>query len=428
MVASAQSGPVLEEITVTARKREESVLEIPESVTNFSASELDRANIRSLKDIGLSVPNLFMSTRMDGFPNVSIRGMGGFGNTQGVGFYLDDVQLFSDQSSRFGDLERVEVLKGPQGVLYGGSNIGGAVKFVSVRPSSDAVEGQLKASLGEFGFRDIEGQVNLPLGESWAMRVFAFDESSDGFLTNPNSVRANGLRNNNDPDVGAVDRHGARIAVAGNVGDRLTAYLTARYNELDGPNNTWIRELDGNFEYPDTVDTSFNPRHERETVAFTGELNYDFDAVTVTFIGSYTDTSSERESDLDLSQDWVLDLIRPEEFEAVTAEFRLSSSTDDAFQWQLGAFHLNLDRDLRSVLNIRGGFCFLDPGFCDPPPPEDDDVIQAVAPFEVSDRRRRQNALFASGTYRFEDWEVSAGLRIDDWQSDRNNLDSGLSG
>ena len=75
--------------------------------------------------------------RADGFPNVSIRGLGSFGNTQGVGFYLDDVQLFSDASSRFGDLERIEVLKGPQGVLFGGSNIGGAVKYVSKRPSAD---------------------------------------------------------------------------------------------------------------------------------------------------------------------------------------------------------------------------------------------------------------------------------------------------
>ena len=87
-----------------------------------------------------------MSRRLDGFPNVSIRGLGAFGNTQGVGFYLDDVQLFGDASSRFGNFERIEVLKGPQGILYGGANIGGAVKFVTKRPDPEAFSGRIKAS------------------------------------------------------------------------------------------------------------------------------------------------------------------------------------------------------------------------------------------------------------------------------------------
>ena len=111
------AAPVLEEVIVTARKRQESLLEIPESVAALSGEDIARQGIDNLKDIGMLVPNLNLSMRTDGFPNVTIRGIGGFGNTQGVGFYLDDVQVFSDASSRFGDLERVEVLKGPQGTL-----------------------------------------------------------------------------------------------------------------------------------------------------------------------------------------------------------------------------------------------------------------------------------------------------------------------
>ena len=132
---SADSG-MLDEIIVTARKREESLLDISESVTAISGSDIDDQNIKGLDKIGLLIPNLNLAMRADGYPNVSIRGIGAFGLTQGVGFYLDDVQLFSDASSRFGDLDRIEVLKGPQGILYGGSNIGGAVKFVSKRPSA----------------------------------------------------------------------------------------------------------------------------------------------------------------------------------------------------------------------------------------------------------------------------------------------------
>ena len=149
IAADADSANLIEEITVTARKREESLLDIAETITAISATDIDRQNIKTLDDIGLLIPNLNLSMRADGFPNVSIRGLGSFGNTQGVGFYLDDVQLFSDASSRFGDLERIEVLKGPQGVLFGGSNIGGAVKYVSKRPSSDEDSYKVKVLGGD---------------------------------------------------------------------------------------------------------------------------------------------------------------------------------------------------------------------------------------------------------------------------------------
>ncbi|MAA55705.1 MAG: hypothetical protein CMK43_11220 [Porticoccaceae bacterium] len=129
--AVAQDGAKLDEIIVTARKREESLTDVPESVVAISGETIVRQNMKTLDKIGMTVPNFNLNTRSDGYPNVTMRGLGAFSLTQGVGFYLDDVQLISDPSSRFGDLERVEVLKGPQGVMYGGNNIGGAVKFVT---------------------------------------------------------------------------------------------------------------------------------------------------------------------------------------------------------------------------------------------------------------------------------------------------------
>ena len=113
IAADADSANLIEEVTVTARKREENLLDIAETITAISATDIDRQNIKTLDDIGLLIPNLNLSMRADGFPNVSIRGLGSFGNTQGVGFYIDDVQLFSDASSRFGDLEKNRSAKGP---------------------------------------------------------------------------------------------------------------------------------------------------------------------------------------------------------------------------------------------------------------------------------------------------------------------------
>ena len=114
-VFSAEEGESasnsLDEVIVTARKREESLLSISESVSAISGDAIDRQNIKGLDKVGLLTPNLNLAMRADGYPNVSMRGIGAFGLTQGVGFYLDDVQLFSDASSRFGDLVRLKYLK-----------------------------------------------------------------------------------------------------------------------------------------------------------------------------------------------------------------------------------------------------------------------------------------------------------------------------
>ena len=116
--AIADDGAKLDEIIVTARKREESLTDVPETVVAISGETIVRQNMKTLDKIGMTVPNFNLNTRSDGYPNVTMRGLGAFSLTQGVGFYLDDVQLISDPSSRFGDLERIEVLKGPQWVLY----------------------------------------------------------------------------------------------------------------------------------------------------------------------------------------------------------------------------------------------------------------------------------------------------------------------
>ena len=303
---------VIEEILVTARKREESLLEIPESLAVITGESIDRGNIKALSQIGFQVPNLNLSMRLDGFPNVSIRGLGSFGNTQGVGFYLDDTQIFSDASSRFGDLERIEVLKGPQGTLYGGSNVGGAVKFVSVRPNSEEASGKIKVLAGEQGTIDGEVHVNLPLGDGgWAMRGFIFGASDDGYLKNANPPRANGMRRSGSSDVGAVEEAGGRVSLAGPLSERLSFYGSFRYNEYDGPNNTWVRELDPhNLRHPNVVNNSIPGKHERDTKAGLIEFTLELEGMDVLWLSSYTDTFSSRYTDIDIREEYLFDLLR----------------------------------------------------------------------------------------------------------------------
>jgi len=423
---SGKADAATEEIVVTARKRAETLLEIPESVTAFSADAIERGGIAKLDDVGLAVPNLNLSIRTDGFPNASIRGLGSFGNTQGVGFYVDDVQVFSDASSRFGDLERIEVLKGPQGTLYGGSNIGGAVKFITVRPDDEAFTGGAKLSTGGQGIVDVEGSFNIPLGDSgWATRLFAFSAANDGYLYNPNSPRANGGVNTNESDIGRLDERGVRASLAGAVTDKLNAYASLRWNELDAPQDPWSVELDTDFEFPSGIDLSTNPRHDRETFAGSLELVYDAGALSVTSVTSYTDTETDRFTDLDVSQEFILDLFRPQDLEVFTQELRLTSAETGPIEWLGGLYYANFKDDLDSVLLFRGGASLFD-GII-PTAEEEATTIDTVA-FENRTRERNQLAAFVTGSYRRGDLEFGGGLRIDRWEVKSTNRDSGISG
>ncbi len=435
----AQGEALLEEIIVTARKREENVLEIPESLTTFTGDMVESANINGLEDIGLLVPNLWMSRRLDGYPNVSVRGLGGFGNTQGGGFYLDDVQLFGDASSRFGNFERIEVLKGPQGILYGGANIGGAVKFVTRRPDPEAFSGRVKAQGGEDNYYDGEIQLNIPLGNDWAATLYGFAMTDDSYLHNPNTPRLNGGVPDVDPDVGHTEKYGVRAAVAGNISEQISLYATLRYNEYDGPNNIWNRERDGNLTHSNIIDTSYNAAHERETVAGSIELTYDFGNFDATYLTSYTDTDSYRETDLDIDQEFVLDLTRSWPVEVWTQELRLTSTDDSPLQWQAGAYYLDWKRHKSGELPVPYGFCFfLDPS-CNPNPDDPlpypridedppEDTVVVVVPFENLREKREQVAGFANFSYRMSNIEIGGGVRVDRWDFDATNHDSDSSG
>jgi len=449
-IATAESGeqaggPTVEEIIVTARKRQESLLEIPESVAALSGEKIAQQSIDNLRDIGMSVPNLNLSMRTDGFPNVTIRGIGGFGNTQGVGFYLDDVQVFGDASSRFGDLERIEVLKGPQGTLYGGSNIGGAVKFVSARPDATDTFGRFKGRFGEQSMLDLEGAVNLPLGDAgWAMRAFGFFYVDDGFLVNENPPRLNGERGNNDKDIGAMEEFGGRITLSGPLSETLSAFVALRYNEMDGFSNVWMRELTDDFQYVRIVNNSINSTHVRDTLAGTLELEMELDSVSVLSLTSFSATDSTRYTDVDIREEFILDAHRPEEMDVFTQELRVTSTSDGPFNWIVGGYYSLFEERMRSTQiwwdarvdadgNISGPLgCAAGLPTCSgiwagqiiTPQMEMDSL---PLPFEIRNRDKSHLAAFANVNYDWETWELDAGLRIDRWKNSTDNFDTGIS-
>jgi iron complex outermembrane receptor protein len=115
----------LQEIIVNARKRDERVIDIPESIAVILADDLTSRSVQSIEDVGRQTPNLQMNMRTDLATNVVIRGIGAYGDVLGVGFSIDNVPNFTDQTMRLEDLESVQILKGPQGTLYGGEQCWG---------------------------------------------------------------------------------------------------------------------------------------------------------------------------------------------------------------------------------------------------------------------------------------------------------------
>ena len=168
-VAAGDSTKV-EEVVVTARRREESLKDVPVAVSAFSAEKLSRAGASDITDLQRSTPNLTLQTaRGSNSTLISfIRGIGQqdplWGFEPGVGLYLDDVYVARPQGAVLDifDVSRIEVLRGPQGTLYGRNTIGGAVKFVS-KPLTDAFGGEAEATVGDYGLFQAKASVNAPL-------------------------------------------------------------------------------------------------------------------------------------------------------------------------------------------------------------------------------------------------------------------------
>ncbi len=218
---------LIEEVVVTAQKRSESIQDVPIAISALSGNQLDALAISNTDDLLKAFSNL--SVKPGGASNTgfSIRGVGtdNFHVTaqQAVGQYMDEVSLVSPFVSTFGlfDLERVEVLRGPQNTLFGRNTTGGAVSIISKKPEvGGEFGGYVRANVGNEDRLDYEGAVNVPLGETAAARV-ALQSKNRG-----------GIYNNlvNGDQIGNEERHSGRIQVAWEPTDKLKVLVNGHAN------------------------------------------------------------------------------------------------------------------------------------------------------------------------------------------------------
>src|ERR1700683_2326694 len=208
---SGVSSDQLAEVVVTAEKRTTTVQETAASITAVSAEEIADRGIVDFNSLAQSVPGISMRTAGPGQTEFEMRGLNSAGgNTSMVGFYLDETPLSSPASAQLGkveidptlyDLNRVEVLRGPQGTLYGSSSMGGTVKLVPNAPQlgAFAASGETDVSYtgsgGDFNHK-VNGMVNLPIGDTVAIRVVGSEISDSGW------IQRNVLQDGAPPDLG----------------------------------------------------------------------------------------------------------------------------------------------------------------------------------------------------------------------------------
>jgi outer membrane receptor protein involved in Fe transport len=220
--AAADGAPattVIEELVVTAQKREESIQDVPIAVSAFGGAQLKAQGIDGAGNLVQSIPNLTF-TRRSARPNFQIRGVGAqltsASGDDGVGVHVNNAPLTSNRiaDAEFYDVERVEVLRGPQGTLYGRNATGGVVNMITNKPG-DNFGASLSAELGNYSSQKFQGYVNVPLGDMVALRVAGFSMQRDGYSTNM-------LTGGN---IDGRDIKAARVTLKFEPNDRLRGYL-----------------------------------------------------------------------------------------------------------------------------------------------------------------------------------------------------------
>lgn len=187
-IGSVQAAQ-LEEIVVTAQKRTESLQDVPISITTLDGAKIDQVGIANLEDLSAYVPNLMLSENAVA-TSIILRGVGPGANQsyeQSVGLFVDGVHLPKGRQTRTGlfDLERVEVLRGPQGTLFGKNTLAGAVNVTSATPRpGDETSGKLSYGVQSHDGQTIEAAIAGSIGDNFAMRFAFKDHEDDGYLTN----------------------------------------------------------------------------------------------------------------------------------------------------------------------------------------------------------------------------------------------------
>ncbi|MGK2924971.1 MAG: TonB-dependent receptor [Lysobacterales bacterium] len=297
-IAQEEETLALEEVVVTAQKREQSLEEIPMSITVLGGTLLERQQAFDFADMAALIPGFSITGSTPGVTRITLRGTNTGGVASTVGVYFDEVPFGSSTALANGavlsgdfdtfDLARVEVLRGPQGTLYGASSLGGVVRYVPNQPSTGGFEGSFKVGLEDVNDAGLgynaTGYVNVPLSDTFALRASAFYRENDGWV---DTIGDSPLPSLTEPGVNVVDgtmvetginsseTSGGRIQALFQPNDELSINLLAMYQNIQSDDSS-DQEAD-----PQTLKPLYpNPTSSRYQNAF-DDISYDVFSATV---------------------------------------------------------------------------------------------------------------------------------------------------
>ncbi|MEH6516348.1 MAG: TonB-dependent receptor [Halioglobus sp.] len=406
----------LEEIIVTAQKREQSLEDVPISVSALDGDVIQQNGMSQIKDLSIMVPNLNIG-ESPGEYTINIRGIGSATSNrafeQSVGLYVDGV--YTGRSKQFQapflDVARVEVVRGPQGVLFGKNSNAGAVSVTSNRPTSE-LAGKVRASYEvENSGWGVEGLINFPITDDLAVRIAAMSEEQGDFIDNS----APGGGNGGDKDLDAI-----KASILWTPTDALQIYAKIDHAKTEWNGSTFqVLEFgdggaEGFYKSKDPLSEDrfdLNQQQDGDYINGGGTIN-DVDSNTYvlqadwttaghifTYIGAYSEYTSELGLDADFGNFPALFSGGGDDFEQTSHEFRITSNGDGRLEYLAGVFFL--DRDyLIPDWKFHANFAEL-------PPP-----LPPLTRQRSYDENTESASVFFQGTYQITDsLSATLGLR-----------------
>ncbi len=462
--AGAQTASTsLGEIIVTAQKRNEALADIPMSVSVLPGEALERQQVTNFQDLAALIPGLSLNTNTRGATRVTMRGINTGGVASTVGVYLNEVPFGSSSGLANGavlsgdfdtfDMARVEVLRGPQGTLYGASALGGVIKYVANAPSTDGFEARFQGSMEDTAHADmgyaLSGVVNIAVSDTFALRASGFFRSDGGYVE---SIGNNPLPALQDPsvniadgtlvedEINGTDVTGGRVSALFKPSDAFSLDLSVHYQNIDSENAdafevdpTTLRPL-----YGDRVASRYhNEPTDTEYRLYSATMDWDLGGATLQSITSYSEFEQNFTRDAAVvdvlgaglgtaqlltfvystpgTADTLLSSVLDQTVttDKFTQELRLVSPESDKFEWLLGAYYTDEDslihQQLVAVQPVTGA-----------------PVAGIPLPADLSiDSKYEELALFGNATWHVTDrFDLSFGARWSD--NDQDAAQNGL--